>query len=213
MAERRCEIEVTLAEISLQAAVRPRGATRHLLGASLIWPRTGTARKEYPVPVTLADGRWLPADRPWTERILFKENVAGCFGFAVTLTEALSDAAAVEFLDALGNQFVKETASVAGDLLAPPLLGTLAEMPLSVLAKFLLKKKAPATLGFGALDRDSEALPAAGETVRWTVPLLAQAGIFRTVRRRVGRTMRRQRETVVPAGGTTGHCVVELRVR
>ncbi len=109
MAEKRCEIEVTLEEIILDAALRPRKASRHLLGAALHWPRVGTARRDASVALGLENGAWHAAERPWTQRILAKETVQGRFGFGITLTEALPDAEADAFLSALASQFVKFT--------------------------------------------------------------------------------------------------------
>ena len=212
MADKRCEIEITLEELVLQAASRPPKASRHLLGAALIWPRVGTARKDCSAAASLEAGRWRGAGRPWSQRILIKEAVQGRFGFGITLTEALPDEEADAFLRSLASQFVKFTAEKAGDLLAPPLLGSLAELPLNYLVKAILKEKAPGILGEGVLDLEAAALPEAGGRVRWEVPLLAPAALARTVRRRVGKTLTRRREVWRPAGAEVGRCVVEAVV-
>lgn len=212
MADKRCEIEITLEDLVLQAASRPPKTSRHLLGAALVWPRVGTGRKDCSAAATLEAGRWRGAGRPWSQRILIKETVQGRFGFGITLTEALPDEDADAFLRSLASQFVKFTADQAGDLLAPPLLGSLAELPLSYLVKALLKEKAPALLGAGTLDLEAARLPEAGGRVRWEVPLLASAALARTVRRRVGKTLTRRREVWLPAGAEVGRCVVEAVV-
>jgi hypothetical protein len=212
MAEMKSEIEVTLVELAIHAVAKPQADSRHLLGAALLWPRVGTARKEYPAALKLARGRWEPKGRPWTQRVLFKEAVQGRFGFEVTLTEALSDEAAAEFLRSVASQFVKLSSDAAGDFLAPPYLGALAEIPLNYLVKALLKEKAPGTLAAGALDLDIDQLPAAGESVRWEVPLLTPGGIRITTRRRTGKTTQRRQEVVLPAGEEAGRCVVDVRV-
>ena len=212
MAEKRCEIEVTLEKIILDAALRPRKASRHLLGAALHWPRVGTARRDASVAFGLENGAWHAAERPWTQRILAKETVQGRFGFGITLTEALPDAEADAFLSALASQFVKFTGGQAGNLLAPPLLGSLAELPLSYLAKALLKEKAPGTLGEGVLDLEAAALPAPGGQVFWEVPLRTPAAVVHTVRRRVGKQPQRRREVLLPAGADAGRCRVAVRV-
>ena len=212
MAEKKCELEVTLVELALLADAQPAAASRHLLGATLIWPRVGTARKTHSVALPLARGAWSQADRPWTRRILFKEAVQGRFGFDLALTAALSDDQADAFLRTLASQFVKFTAGAVEDHLAPPLLGTLAEIPFNYLVKALLKEQAPDMLATGALDVDGSLLPAAGQTVRWEIPLTAPDGLFRTTRRRVGKTVQRRRQTLLPAGGVAGRVVVDVRV-
>ena len=212
MAEKRCEIEVTLEELVLDAAVRPRKSSRHLLGAALHWPRTGTPRRDASAAVTLEGGAWRAAGRPWSRRILLKEAVQGRFGFGITVSAALPDADADNFLRALASQFVKLTGGQAGDLLAPPLLGSLAELPLGYLAKALLKEKAPVTLGEGVLDLEAAQLPAPGGRVFWDVPLLAPSAVIRTVRRRAGKRPERRRETLLAAGAAAGRCRVEVCV-
>ncbi|NLF22067.1 MAG: hypothetical protein GX590_02810 [Lentisphaerae bacterium] len=212
MAEKKCELEVTLVELALLADAQPAAASRHLLGATLIWPRVGTARKTHAGTLSLARGVWSQASRPWTQRILFKETVQGRFGFDLALTAALADAQAEAFLRALASQVVKFTAGAVEDHLAPPLLGTLAEIPFNYLVKALLKERAPGVLAAGALDVDTSLLPAAGQTVRWEIPMTAPDGLFRMTRRRVGKTLQRRRQTLLPVGGAAGRVVVDVRV-
>jgi hypothetical protein len=212
MADKRCEIEVTLEDLVIHSAAKLKDQTRHLLGATLLWPRVGTLRKTYSISVGLGSGLWRAAGRPWSQRILLKETVRGRVGFELTLTAALSDEDADAFLRSLASQLVKFTAGQAEDLLAPPLLGSLAELPLNYLVKVLLKEKAPAMLGRGGLDLETGQLPAVGGRVRWELPLTAPEAIVRTVRRRVGKTQQRRREVLVPAGAEVGRCLVEAVV-
>jgi hypothetical protein len=212
MAEKKCELEVTLVELALRDETRSAASSRHLLGATLVWPRVGTARKTHSVSLRLDRGAWSQTDRSWTQRILCKESVQGRFGFDLALTGALSDEQADAFLRTLTSQFVKFTADAIEDHLAPPLLGTLAEIPFNVLVKALLKVQAPDLLAIGALDVDSSLLPAAGQTVRWEIPLTSPRGLFRTTRRRVGKAVQPRRQTLLPVGGAAGRVIVDVRI-
>jgi hypothetical protein len=211
MAEPKRDIEVTLAEVALTATGQRAGLTRHVLGAGLLWPRVGTARKSATMELQLQQGAWSAAGRSWPERMLFKESVQGRFAFSLTLTEALTDAAAERFMRALAGQLLKLTGERVEDLDVATLAGNFAAFPLNYLAKAVLKEKAPATLAAGVIDLETGAL-AAGARILWEVPLTAPAGIYRTVQRRSGRAARPVREDLVPAGGAVGRAVVEARL-
>ena len=212
MADKKCEVEVTLVELSLLKTLRSAEQSLHLLGTELVWPRVGTACKTFSASLKLATGCWLMENRPWTQRILFKETVQGRFGFEVTLTEGLSEANAAAFMRYMASQVTKLTTTAAKKMLTPPLLGSLADIPFSYLVKELLKEQAPAMLASGVRDLDAGQLPAVGRSARWEVPLLAPDGIHRTVHTRVGKTTQRRRETLVPPGGNAGRCIVEVLV-
>ena len=212
MADKRFELEITLEEITLDAALRPPKTSRHLLGAALHWPRVGTARRDVSVALDLEKGAWHAAERPWTQRILAKDTVQGRFGFGITLTEALTDKELSAFIRNLAGQFIKFTGGQADDFLAPPLLGSLAELPLSYLSKALLKEKAPGTLAEGVLDLEASQLPDSGGQLCWEVPLRTPKAVVRSVRRRVGKQTRTQRETLLPAGAAAGLCRVGVRM-
>ncbi|MDD5707108.1 MAG: hypothetical protein PHR35_14385 [Kiritimatiellae bacterium] len=206
------EIEVTLAEVTLTATGKPLSRTRHMLSAGLIWPRLGTARKSTALPVRLDRGTLPGAPLPWSQRVLFKEGVEGHFAFEVALTEALSDAAVEAFMRALSGHLLKLATGRIEEMEPPTLSGNLAALPLSYLAKTVLKERAPATLASGALDLDASSLPPSGQSVRWTIPLTASSAIEREKARRSARAARPLRQVIVPTGGVAGSVVVEALV-
>lgn len=212
MGEIKREIEVTMIELAVAAAARPAKSSRHLLGTALIWPRVGTARRTHSSSLILETGSWRMNGRPWTQRILFKETVQGSFGFEVVLTEMLTDEETATFMRTVASQVAKLAADAAEDLLSPPPLGDLAAIPFDYLVKAILEKKAPATLGVGTLDLDSGALPEAGGSARWELPLISPEGLRRTVRRKVGDRIQRRSENILARGEVVGRCLVDVRV-
>lgn len=207
MAGEKRDLEITLLSISLDAAARPAGVSRHALTAGLLWPRLGTARKIATQTVVLAKGAGAFEALPWRQRILLKESVQGRFGFELALTVALSDAATDAFLAALAGELMK---SLAGGLETGAFASGLAALPLSYLAKAVLKEKAPATLAEGGLDLDAAELPAPGERARWRVPLTAPGGVRRVTHRTTGRLHRTVRQVAIPAGGAVGVATVDV---
>jgi len=211
MAEPKRDIEVTLAEVALTATGQRAGLTRHVLGAALLWPRLGTARKVATTELQLRQGAWSAAGRGWSQRMLFKESVQGRFAFSLTLTAALTDAAAESFMRNLAGHLLKLAGESVEDLDVATLAGSFAAFPLNYLAKAVLKERAPATLAEGVIDLDAGALQA-GARILWEVPLTAPAGIYRAVQRRSARAARPSRQELVPVGGAVGRAVVEARL-
>ncbi len=138
MAVKKCEVEATLVAVTLHEKLADAAKGQHLLGTTLIWPRIGTARKTFATTLKLEQGAWQSGARPWSETILFKETLQGSFGFEVTVTEKLTDAQTDEFLRNMASQFVKVTA--AADKLTPPLLESLAALPVNSLVKTILQE-------------------------------------------------------------------------
>mgnify|MGYP006975371688 CR=1 FL=1 len=75
-------------------------------------PETGQRRSQ---AVTLADGVFAPESPKWTESVVFKETVSGRFGFAVEVTEPLSDAAAEAFVSTSASALVAGETSSKGE--------------------------------------------------------------------------------------------------
>ncbi len=210
MATFKTDIEITLVSLHVNTTGSTLASTRHILTAGLVWPRTGTARKVATMPITMERGH-VAADRlPWSRRILFRETVEGRFGFELALTVPLADAEADAFLRAWASHLMQAVGEgLESSSGATPLAG-FAAFPLAYLAKVVLKAEAPAALAEGLLDRDREALPAAGGRALWTVPLVATEGVVQRVRRPGERRPRITRRVLVAPGAVIGEAVVEV---
>lgn len=210
MANPKTDIELTLVSVRVTTTGSTLTSTRHILTAGLVWPRTGTARKVATMPITLERGQVVTDRLPWSRRILFRETVEGHFGFELALTVPLADAEADAFLRAWASHLMKAVGEgLESSAAATPLAG-FAAFPLAYLAKVVLKAEAPASLAEGLVDRDGEALPAAGGRKLWTIPLVSTEGVVQRVRRTGERRPRVTRRVLVAPGAVIGEAVVEV---
>ncbi len=205
-------LELLLRDIRLTARPQGKARSRHVLTATLLWPRPLIAQRQAVRDVTLVDGHADLAQQPWTERVLFKENVEGRFGILLSLSDALTDAALERVLRAVASEAIKaQGALLAGELAGGVLPVALWTAPLSVLARDVARPSDPAAFARGAIDAASEqAIPPTGETSGlWTVPLVAARDVTRTSRQRRAGKLRTIRRVVHTAGEPLGEATLE----
>lgn len=183
MATPRVSLELTLETIALRETGSSTGAdTRHLLTATLLWPRLGVARKLSSQPCRLQGGSARFEAQDWCDTILFKETVEGRFGLAVSVSEALSD----ERLDAFLRFFGQNAFALASDLVddwAGP-VGKFAAAPLDFAARQLAKSsETPAAIAAGVLPLDVADWTDRGRAFALTLPLKAPHDITQVRRR------------------------------
>lgn len=189
----RLILEVTLEalEVKVSGAKPAAGPRRHLVLASLVWPRPAIAQKMVTQDVTLDAGLWQrPAQ--WSRRILFKETVQGPCGIQLAVTEPLSDTALARMAAEMAGGAVKLLSSeMVRDMAAVP--AGLVRLPFDSLQKLAvsLGKEDPRIVARGVLELPSA--EAVGKTAEYTVPLVAPETLYRYVRiRRQGKTVRRR---------------------
>ena len=109
------DLEIHFLSLELAPALKPPRHSNHLLTLRLVCPRPTIAYKAAERTVTLADGVFAPESPKWTESVVFKETVSGRFGFAVEVTEPLSDAAAEAFVSTSASALVAGETSSKGE--------------------------------------------------------------------------------------------------
>jgi len=141
--------------------------SRNLGCVDLIWPRTGVAKKSAAREVVFKRGLADFTGEEWTKRVLFREEIEGRCGLAVTVTEPVS----VQ----LARRFVRLTAKYAlkmgADFMEKAMVGyaDIASSPLDALAQMVGEKDTPKAIAQGVVDVGD--LPAEGEERTIVVPL------------------------------------------
>ena len=141
--------------------------SRNVGVVDLVWPRTGIARKSSAREMVFRKGLADFTDEEWTKRILFREDVEGRCGLAVTITEPVSVQKARRFLRLTAKYAFK----MGADFMEKAMVGyaDVASAPLDALAQMIGEKDTPKAIAQGVLDVAD--LPADGEETVVTVPL------------------------------------------
>jgi len=141
--------------------------SRHLVTVELIWPKTGSAKKTGSRQAVFAKGKVDFTSEPWTKRVVFREEIDGHCGIAVSISDALTVQKVRKYLKLVAKSALKIGAdAVDGALVA---YGDIAAAPLDALAAMVGTTEAPKTVAQGVVDFDD--LPAEGEEKTVTVPL------------------------------------------
>jgi hypothetical protein len=214
MAQVRREVEITLHSIDVPVTgTGGERQTTHLVGATLIWPRTGTAQKTSSQSCGLAGGRADFERVNWGRRILFKENVEGRFALGVTLSEALDDEALEKFLRAFAGVVLSVGADAAEAAVPLKPLGKLAAAPLDYAAKEIAKYPGAVTLAEGLAELDAADFPPGGGERLLTVRLTAARRLVRVTRRAVNgkQPARVTRKLLLEKGADNGEVTLLVR--
>lgn len=142
--------------------------SRNLGAVDLVWPRTGIARKAAAREMVFRKGVCDFTDEPWTKRVLFREEVEGRCGLAVTITEPVSVQKARRFL----RLTAKYAFRMGADFMEKAMVGyaDVASAPLDALSQMIGEKDAPKAVAQGVVDVSS--LPASGTETVVAVPLV-----------------------------------------
>ena len=177
---------VTLDAAELAATDLPAAeGGRHVITATLVWPRTSVASKTSAITCAM-DGLALapdPDDGKWIERILFKEPVEERFGIRVSVSAPVSESQA--------SAFVRYAAAAAMGLVADAVedvspAAKFAAIPFDYAKRELNKENAPPAIAEGALSIDPAELKATGGVIR--IPLAAPRDLCKTTRSRTSVT-------------------------
>ena len=133
--------------------------SRNLGSVDLIWPRTGVARKSAAREMVFKKGKADFAAEEWAKRVVFREEIEGHCGLAVTITEPVSIQKARRFLRLTAKYAFK----MGADFMEKAMVGyaDIASAPLDAVAQMVGEKDTPKAIAQGVVDLSE--LPADGQ--------------------------------------------------
>ena len=143
--------------------------TNRLVTVDLICPRASVAKKTAAKEVKFQKAKADVKGQCWTERIMFREDVDGHFGFAAQVSEVLDDEWLEKFLRATAKIALKEFRDVVQQYTVG--ISDIASAPIDALSQLAGTYPGPKTVAQGVLDVTDESLPEPGESVVVEVPL------------------------------------------
>ncbi len=141
--------------------------SRNMVQVDLVWPRTGVSRKSAMREAVFRKGVCDFAPEQWTKRIVFREEVEGHCGIAVSVTEPVSVQMVRRFLRLSAKYALK----MGADFMEKAMVGyaDVASAPIDALAAMVGEKDVPKVIAQGIVDFD--AIPADGEEVVVRIPM------------------------------------------
>ena len=161
-------IEILLVKAELTGVPEKRLLKSRNVGAvDLVWPRTGVARKSAAREMVFKKGKADFAGEEWAKRVLFREEIEGRCGVAVTVTEPVSVQKARRFVRLVAKYAFK----MGADFMEKAMVGyaDIASAPLDAFAQMVGEKDAPKAIDQGVVDVAD--LPAEGAEATVVVPL------------------------------------------
>lgn len=141
---------------------------RNLGTVDLIWPKVGTARKSAAREMAFRKGKIDFTREEWAKRCIFREEIDGHCGVAVSISESVSVQKLRRWARLTARAILKEGADVVGSAMVG--YGEIAAAPIDALATLVGEKDAPKSIAQGIVDLTT--LPLAGETIQLEVPLI-----------------------------------------
>ena len=141
--------------------------SRNMVQVDIVWPRSGIARKSSMREAVFKRGKCDFTGEPWTKRVVFREDVEGHCGFAVSVT----DPASIQKLRRYLRLTAKYALKMGADFMAKAMVGyaDIASSPIDALAAMVGEKDAPKVIAQGVLDLED--VPNEGEEREIAVPL------------------------------------------
>ena len=164
----KANIEFLLVKAELKGIPEKRLLRSRNIGqVDLIWPRAAIAKKSGAREMVFKRGVCDFAAEPWTKRVIFREEVDGRCGLAVSITEPVSIQKVRRFLRLTAKYALK----MGADFMEKAMVGyaDIASSPIDALAAMIGEKDVPKVIAQGVLD--IECLPAEGEERTVVVPL------------------------------------------
>ena len=142
--------------------------SRNIGQVDLIWPRAAIAKKSGAREMVFRRGECDFTAEPWTKRVVFREEVDGHCGLAVSVTEPVSIQKVRRFLRLTAKYALK----MGADFMEKAMAGyaDIASSPIEALAAMIGEKDVPKVVAQGVLDIEN--LPAEGEEITVAVPLV-----------------------------------------
>ena len=141
--------------------------SRNIGQIDLVWPRAAIAKKSGAREMVFKKGVCDFTGEPWTKRVVFREEVDGHCGLAVSITEPISVQKVRRFLRLTAKYALK----MGADFMEKAMVGyaDIASSPIDALAAMIGEKDVPKVIAQGVLDVDD--LPGEGEERMVTVSL------------------------------------------
>lgn len=211
---KRKVFELSVAEVKIEhgGTVRSRGTSKRLLLAGLLWPRPAIAERNAVMPLEFDAALSVALEeRPWTERILFKEPVEGPFGISVAITEKLTEKRIAEFLAFLGQAAMNAALKNLAGMDVLPTVTAVLQSPFKLAQRTLGRSASrdPRIVAAGTIDMaDIAAEWQTGKEYSIRIPLTAPDDIVsKTATQRDGKP-RRRTKTLMKAGADNGAVVL-----
>lgn len=164
----KSDIEILLVKAELNLLPEKKLLKSRNIGqVDLIWPRTSIAKKSGAREFVFRKGVCDFSAEPWTKRVIFREEVEGRCGFAVSITEPVSVQKVRRFLRLTAKYALK----MGADFMEKAMVGyaDIASSPVDALAAMIGEKDVPEVIAQGVVDVSE--LPAAGKEMEISVPL------------------------------------------
>lgn len=166
--EKKVSVEISLVKAELNGlAGKALRKSRNLVQIDVIWPRTGIARRSAAREAVFNRGKADFTAEPWTKRVVFREDIEGHCGLAVSVTEPVSMQKFRRFLRLTAKYALK----MGADFMEKAMVGyaDVASAPLDAIAAMVGEKDTPKVIAQGFLDIDK--LPSGGNEIVVEVPL------------------------------------------
>ena len=169
-ATRRMKVNVEFLLVRAEIKGVPEKAllkSRNIGQIDLVWPRSAIAKKSGAREMVFKKGVCDFTGEPWTKRVVFREEVDGHCGLAVSITEPISVQKVRRFLRLTAKYALK----MGADFMEKAMVGyaDIASAPIDALAAMVGEKNAPKIIAQGVLDL--EHVPDEGEALEISVPL------------------------------------------
>lgn len=141
--------------------------SRNLINVDLVWPRVGVQKKSASREAWFVKSRCDFSKENWTQRVLFREEVEGHAGLAVTISENLTDEWIEKFLRLVAKNAFKVTADVVEKYTTG--VSDVAAAPFDALSSIVGTYPGPRTILEGVCDIAE--LPEPGQEIVIEAPL------------------------------------------
>lgn len=152
--------------IKLQPKIKK---TTRLVTVDLLWPRPSIARKTAAREVKFSRAKASLKGEEWSKRILFREDIEGHCGFAVSISEILDDEWIEKLLRATAKYALREFRDVVQQYTVG--ISDIASAPIDALAQLEGTYPGPKTVLQGVFDLTEDLLPPEGKYTLIEIPL------------------------------------------
>lgn len=210
---RRRVLELSLVRISVPETCVGKESSRHVLSATLVWPRPMIAERISAERLVLENGDASFVGRAWADRAVFKETVQGTFGLSIAVSEHVSDGVAEHLLAGIGSSIHKIMETEAGLVAETPIGSRLLKLPFAYLGKLAAASDKPVvrTIAAGTIDMDSDKEVDAGKRFQIKIPMSVPETITEIRSRRRGGKVVVRRKTLLKVGEKNGEVVLSGR--
>jgi hypothetical protein len=152
--------------IKLQPKIKK---TTRLVTVDLLWPRASIARKTSAREVKFSHAKANVKNEEWSKRIMFREDIDGHCGFAVSISEILDDEWIEKLLRATAKYALREFRDVVKQYTVG--ISDIASAPLDALSQLEGTYPGPKIALQGVFDLTEDLLPPEGKHTLIEIPL------------------------------------------